>query len=296
MGKAKKVGIGLAIAFGIFAVIVVIAATSVSIRLDTNRSSIHQEQGEVISELQAQEQTFFTDSNASKLFENPDLFKGSKVSLSGRIFSLEAGQKDGIQMWQGGKSNLDRNALIYSQDVNFEDFIRDDCVMIGGINTGESNDPLRSVSAKSNSPVVAIMATLAEKMPCENLLYPAKKVIEVGKIQEVTGTKITLQKVVFADAHTRVYLSVENSDTSENIKFYENQAKAIQGNKQFDVIYSRDVKFPEIDVDIFPGVVEEGVILFEPLEPERDDIRFHFEVSRLLASHDLDFIVETGTT
>ncbi|MFQ5941827.1 MAG: hypothetical protein ACE5KA_09050, partial [Nitrososphaerales archaeon] len=51
-----------------------------------------------------------------------------------------------------------------------------------------------------------------------------------------------------------------------------------QGNKQFETTYAFDVDFPEIEYEIYPGILEEGVILFEPLDYTLSEARFQFEV------------------
>jgi hypothetical protein len=56
-------------------------------------------------------------------------------------------------------------------------------------------------------------------------------------------------------------------------------------NKQYSTAYSFDVDYPEIKSDIPPGIQENGVVLFDPLNYSADNsktksARFQFEATR----------------
>jgi hypothetical protein len=53
----------------------------------------------------------------------------------------------------------------------------------------------------------------------------------------------------------------------------------IQGKKQFDCKYATDPHFEEVKSRIQPGIVDTGVLWFEPLGNSQDPVRFHFEIT-----------------
>lgn len=105
--------------------------------------------------------------------------------------------------------------------------------------------------------------------------------ITVEQTQEDNGIVVTLYKVEFSDENTRAYLTVENTDPTEEVDFYTFSSKAIQGTTQFEKTYSFDVDYPEIDSEILPGVQDNGVIIFEPLDPFAGQAEFGFEANNI---------------
>lgn len=59
-------------------------------------------------------------------------------------------------------------------------------------------------------------------------------------------------------------MTVKNKNRKAGIIFYDSDAKAIQGNRQFATKYSFDVDYPHIKSDILPSIREDGVVLFDP--------------------------------
>lgn len=98
--------------------------------------------------------------------------------------------------------------------------------------------------------------------------------------QTKSGIKVTLHKIEFSDKNTRVYLTVDNNNKNTEISFYDFNSKAIQGNRQFETTTDYDVDYPEIESDIPAGIVEDGVILFEPLEYKKKNLILQFEASK----------------
>lgn len=98
----------------------------------------------------------------------------------------------------------------------------------------------------------------------------------------------------FSDENTRLYLTVENTDPTEEVNFYTFNSKAIQGRTQFGTTYSFDVNYPEIDSDIPPGIQESGVIIFEPLDHSAGQTEFRFEANKGF-TEDSEFVFDVGT-
>lgn len=97
----------------------------------------------------------------------------------------------------------------------------------------------------------------------------------------------------FSNENTRVYLTVENTDPTEEVNFYTFNSKAIQGRTQFGTTYSFDVDYPEIDSDIPPGIQENGVVIFEPLNPSASQTEFRFEANKGF-TEDSEFVFNVG--
>ena len=96
----------------------------------------------------------------------------------------------------------------------------------------------------------------------------------------MTINYVTFHKVEFSDKNTRVYLTVENLNKKASVGFYDYDAKAMQGKKQYAKTYSFDVTYPEIKSAIPAGIKEDGVILFEPLNYNLPSARFEFQATR----------------
>ncbi len=101
---------------------------------------------------------------------------------------------------------------------------------------------------------------------------------------------MTLHKVEFSDKNTRLYMTVENLNHNIGINFYDFNAKAIQGKRQYSNTYSYDVDYPTIKSDIPPGIQEDGVVLFEPLNYKLAQAKFQFQASRSDTFTTYDFI------
>jgi hypothetical protein len=74
---------------------------------------------------------------------------------------------------------------------------------------------------------VAVIADTAEVVDALAAAPPATATAKVSKTQTQHGLSITIEKVEFADAETRVFVSVRNA-SSHNASFYDFNAKAVQ--------------------------------------------------------------------
>jgi hypothetical protein len=84
-----------------------------------------------------QSTSIITDTNATELYSNPDLFFSSKVDLTGRIFSLPPSVGTGMktfQMFQAGDNN--RNTIVTYDSSTPTIMNEDDCVRVIGNNAG----------------------------------------------------------------------------------------------------------------------------------------------------------------
>ena len=121
------------------------------------------------------------------------------------------------------------------------------------------------------------MRNLSRRSIALNRLNQPTKVVNINQTQEKNNIKVTLHKVEFSDKNTRAYLTVENTNPSEDITFDDYNSRAIQGKTQFITTNSYDVDYPKIVSTIPAGIEENGVVLFEPLDPAQDKAQFRFE-------------------
>jgi hypothetical protein len=239
------------------------------------------------------QKSFLTDAEAPGYYSNPNGFVNNLVDFKGKVFAFPESGIDGVyalQMYQGGDS--DRNTIVvYASPTQLS---KDDCVRVIGTSQQETRYKNMFGATRSASTIDADSVT---KIDCSEAINPSKNVVVVEKTQKNGGMEVTLHKVEFSEKNTRVYLTVENNDPSEDVTFYDSNAKAIQGNTHFATIYSFEPTYPKIEPAIPPGVAGNGVVLFEPLDQTRcgaqfifdarkgiDDVKFTFDVAFLSAS------------
>jgi len=219
-----------------------------------------------------QSKTEFTNSNFATLFASPDAYKDSPIDVTGKVANFpEVGM---LQMYIEGAV---RNDAVVHYNASFV-FVEDDCVRVTGI----VEDQFYGTNAFSATRIVpSISSRTIDKIDCSQAINPALKTVVLEKTQIKGGIKVVFHKVEFSDKNTRVYLTVENVNQKASIGFYDFNAKAFQGNKQYSTAYSYDVDYPQIKSDIPPRIQENGVILFDPLNYKtQTSAKFQFEATR----------------
>jgi hypothetical protein len=86
--------------------------------------------------------------------------------------------------------------------------------------------------------------------------------------------KVRLHKLHMLNDSTRLFVTIENTNENSEVRLYTSRLKAIQGKKQFEYSYYNDSRYRMIKSTIPPGVEEEGVLLFEPLDSTPYQIKF----------------------
>jgi hypothetical protein len=231
-----------------------------------------------------------TDANFAEFYLNPDNYMDSDVTITGKIFNLipSSGNTGSFQIYQGGDSS--RNVIIsYEISQQLGPFSEDDCVRIVGTSSG-SNQYANAFGGEVSAPFVD--ASSITKIECSDVISPTQKSIIVEQSQTKSGIKFTLHKVEFSDKNTRAYLTIENNNKNTEISFYDFNSKAIQGNRQFETTVDYDVDYPEIQSDIPAGIVEDGVILFEPLSVDKGNVKLQFETSKNYQDVNFDFNID----
>jgi hypothetical protein len=230
--------------------------------------------------------TAFVNSNFAVLFANPDNYKDSTVDVTGKVANFpEVGL---LQMYIDGAV---RHDAVVHYNASFV-FVEDDCVRVTGI----VEDQFYGTNAFSATRIVpSISARTIDKIDCTQAINPALKTVVLEKTQLKGGIKVVFHKVEFSDKNTRVYLTVENLNKKASVGFYDFDAKAIQGKRQYSTTYSFDVTYPQIKSSIPPEIEENGVILFEPLDYKiQHTARFQFQGTRQDTYDNFNFVFLVG--
>lgn len=207
------------------------------------------------------------------VYANPEKYKGRSVEFYGRIF-LEPERDDKgtyLQMYtqnQGG----DGNTLVAIKDPNLD--VKDgDIVFVKGI-VSEVYEGENLFGAKITAPTV--VAQSVEVTDYVTAFSPVIKSIEVNQEINQNGYCMTLQRVELSEFETRAYLKIQNN-SSDEISFYSYSSVMTQGTSQSDTQSNYDADYQEILDDILPGVVSEGVVVFNPVNIDGENIKLIFK-------------------
>jgi hypothetical protein len=207
-----------------------------------------------------------TNENLRLAVADPKKYKGAKVDLMGQV-SIES-SKEGYYgfYFHPDKEDTFLSVIVYTKgEYTPKD---DEFVRVTG--TIEGEDWLGDLT---------IIADNIIKIDPKDFLTPTIMKLNVGKTLDHKGYIIVLEYIEFAGDETRVYLTIKNG-RNEKITFYDFNAVAIQGNKQFEKKYSEwsyYIDHPEIPSEIRPGIEAFGVVIFEPLDIGKGEATFIFE-------------------
>ncbi|WP_216830349.1 DUF4352 domain-containing protein [Alkalihalobacterium elongatum] len=198
-----------------------------------------------------------------QMLSSPAQFKGSKVEYIGRVFVVE---KDSdatyLQIWADPEKN-DHNTIVHIPDPNLvvtdEDYIKI---------LGEVIDEFKgenAFGAQLTAPL--IKANNYEVVDYITAVSPTLHEVIVNQEQSQSGYSIEVEKVEFGEKDTRIYVSIKN-ESNDSISFWSHSAKVVQGGKQYDTEYNWEANYSELQSDIRPGVVSEGILSFARLDFE----------------------------
>lgn len=232
---------------------------------------------------QVADTTPLTEAEFDQMLSAPANFKGRAVDFYAQVFAEPEKDTDGTYLQAyADPENYEKNVIIGVNDPSLV-IKSDDYIHVKGTIKDEfkgENMMGGSVSAP------AIMASSVEIVDYVTAASPTMKTIEVDETQDQNGYKITLERVDFAKAETRVYVSIENG-TKANASFYTFNTKIVQGSKQFEQTTNYNANYEEPQSDLLPGVKTEGIIGFGPIDPSAGDLRVIAEGST--DDYDLEF-------
>ena len=209
------------------------------------------------------------------VYANPKEYKGRTVEFYGKVFVEPEKDSEGtyLQVFTLNEGT-DGNTIVGIEDPNL-DVSEGDIVYVKGV-VGDVQEGTNMFGA--NIQVPSIIATVVEKSDYAIAFAPAIKVIEVNQEINQHGYSMTLERVEVAETETRAYLKIKN-DSSSNIYFYSFDSTITQGANQISQQDNWEANYPEINSEILPGIVSEGVVTFAPINVEGENIKLVFEGS-----------------
>ncbi len=199
--------------------------------------------------------------------------EGRPVSISGRITADPEYNVDGTHLQVFVESGAKEADLIVRLDGNIE-VTQGDYVTIegalGGRFVGETEDG-------GSIDMLEIIATSIGSAAAEGVLAPASTVWEPQAKKEEAGVTVSVNKVEFARAETRVYITARNAgEATAVIQVFNSFIK--QSDRFFEPQAELPEGYPEVPVDLSAGAAGAGVIVFRQLD---DDTPLEFSLTVL---------------
>lgn len=207
-----------------------------------------------------------------QMYSDPNKFKNNKVNFYARIF-LEPEKDDKGTYFQCYANNDDSmNTLVTISDPKLD--VKDgDIIYITGV-VAKAYTGKNAFGGEVTAPVITADKVL--KADYATAFAPAVKTVDLNKEINQHGYIMKVNKVEFAEKETRVYLTINNA-SKDKISFYSFNSKATQGSSQFEIADNYDAKYPEIESEILPGIKEEGIIVFKPMNPAGENAKLIIE-------------------
>lgn len=209
------------------------------------------------------EKEYVADADFDNVIAGPDDYKGKYIKISGKVFNVNKnGNTIAVQCWHDVE-NSTGDFMAYMETE--ESYKEGDFVLVDG--------KIEGVATGDNAfggvvDTLQIAADSIEKGSYQDIIAPAVSTKEPGKEIENNGVTFTVSKVEYAEAETRIYLTVKN-DSDAKVSVYSNIAKVVQDGKQFEPEYRYDADYPEID-EVLPGVSADAIIAVKPVDPEKE--------------------------
>lgn len=209
-----------------------------------------------------------TEEETEQLYANPNMYKDRSVALSGKVGEIQR-RKNSIafEMLGDPTNSMTSTIVAYTDptvDVKSGDYIKVNGTMI---------------SAMGKKVLVpTIFADSIEVVGYIDALSPTIKSVDIQESQTLYGHSITVEKVEFAQAETRIYLTIQNNG-KDQFSIFSSQTKIVQNGKQYEYQYNPVANYPEIQMGLLPGATTEGIITFPPLD--MCDFKVAFEDSRV---------------
>ena len=215
----------------------------------------------------------FTNANWALAMSDASAYKGSPVTLLGRIFldPERTAEQVAFQMYADA-ANSGQNTLVGGlppdATVKKNDYVK----VVGEI--FDLYEGTNAFGAKIRIP--RIRATSVMKATRAEVIAPTVAAVTVNAPIRQHGITITLQKVEFAKTETRLFVKVDNAGPAK-ANAYTFSAAVVQGGKQLKTKTVFDSGYPDLPSGMLAGVSAETVLLFDPLDVA--PFRFVWEAS-----------------
>ncbi len=213
-----------------------------------------------------EERVYLDEADIDAMFTNPDDYTGKWVKLPGK--TLGSSEKDGdltaLQAYYDIQT-YDRTYIIHSSTT--ESFADGEYILVDGMISG-SFDGENALGGSLTLPLI----TNAEitKSNYIDVAVPTIASIEPAVTASQNDVTVTCDKVEFAEAETRVYLTISN-DRSDSVSCGVYEIRIIADGQQIEQDSSSsstyEGNYPELSYDISAGAKTNGILVFPAIEP-----------------------------
>lgn len=215
--------------------------------------------------------TVLSKAEFNQLFLDSGKFEGRRVDFFARIFMEPEKDEKGTYLKVYADDDHSKIILIEINDPQLGVKNGDIINVTGVVGKFEGG---KSFGKTLKAP--SIVASEIEKSDYSPAFAPAIKTTLVNKEINQNGYIIKLNKIEVAEKETRIFININNT-TKDKVKFYNLKTNITQGSKKIKKLSNLDEKVPEIDNDILPGVAENGVLIFDPVQANGENLKMIFE-------------------
>ena len=212
---------------------------------------------------EADEVVYLQDSEIDKAYASPDSYAGKYITIGGVVFGEPEIHEDQVyfQMY-GDAVNNEKNTIVRfigQIDVSAGDYVKVEGKIVGS-------------TEYKNMLGGTLTALLIETKSVTESTYieccsPTIKEVVLDKTIDQYGYAVTVNKIEFAEAETRLYLTVTNNG-EDNFSVYPFKIKIVQNQKQYEYEFNFDADYEELQTDLLPDTSSSGIIVFPPMDPE----------------------------
>lgn len=245
----------------IIAIISILALTGcgASSSSSSNSSSVNQSQSS---------KTPLTKDEFVQLYSDSSKLIGRNVDFYAKIFVEPEKDDKGTYIQAYANNDNSKNTMIGINDAKLDVKNNDIIHVVGTV--GKEFEGKNAFGATLKAP--SIVASKIEKTDYATAFAPTIKTIQVNKEINQNGYILKLNKIEVAEKETRLYINLNNT-TKDKVSFYSFNTNVVQGNKQFKELSNYDETVPKIDSDILPGVVQDGILIFEPVQADGENLK-----------------------
>ncbi|MGH4120807.1 DUF4352 domain-containing protein [Clostridium sp.] len=208
----------------------------------------------------------------AQLYSDSSKFEGRRVCFYARIFTEPKKDDKGTYLQAYANDDHSKKTIIGLKDPELG-VKNGDIIEVSGI-VGKAFEGENPFGVELTAPSIA--ANEIERSDYSPAFAPAIKTIQINKEINQNGYILKLNKIEVAEKETRLFININNT-TKDKISFYSLNTNITQGNKQFKELVNLNEKVPEIDSHILPGVAQDGVLIFEPIQEDGENLKVIFE-------------------
>lgn len=211
------------------------------------------------------EKVYLEDSEILSMFSDPDSYKDKYVKIPGKVFTApeQDGETLALQLWYDVQ-NLNYNYIVYTTPG--ESYAEGDYVIVDGRIDGTFKGE-NAFGGDVTAPL--IKDATVTKSSYIDVVVPTLKEVTPNVTQDQNGFVVNVTKVEYAEAETRVYMTVtNNTDVSMSYGVY--SIVILQNGQQIaqdDSSSSRyEGNYAELGYEVAPHSSTSGVLVFPALD------------------------------